>query len=173
MRAIDIHAHPMTKEYFDAFGRFIQSNERMFQRTYVAKSEEEMANDFRRMDHFLGRSDDMVKVRGVNVNPMACLGAIQSDDRTTGEWVCLLDASETDGVLREDMTVHVEARRDAGSAEGLKEHLEGRLKGDLGIAVKVELVPHGSLDEIANVGGREGKAKRLVDRRPQYRSKPA
>ena len=50
MRAIDIHAHPMTKEYFDAFGRFIASNERMFQRTYVAKSEEEMANDFRRDD---------------------------------------------------------------------------------------------------------------------------
>ena len=130
-------------------------------------------SNFRRMDHFLSRSDDMVKVRGVNVNPMALLGAIQSDDRTTGEWVCLLDASETDGVLREDMTVHVKVRRDAGSAEGLKEHLEGRLKGDLGIGVRVELVPHGSLDEIANVGGREGKAKRLVDRRPQYQSKPA
>src|SRR5439155_17181115 len=39
----------------------------------------------RRMDHFLGRSDDMVKIRGTNVFPMACVRAVTSDDRTTGE----------------------------------------------------------------------------------------
>ena len=50
MRAIDIHVHPMTKEYFDAFGKFVASNERMFKRKYVAKTEEEMADDFRRDD---------------------------------------------------------------------------------------------------------------------------
>ena len=50
MRAIDVHVHPMTKEYFDAFGKFVASSERMFKRKYVAKSEEEMADDFRRDD---------------------------------------------------------------------------------------------------------------------------
>ena len=63
--------------------------------------------------------------------------------------------------------------REAGWSSGLKEHREGRLKGDLGIVVRVEFVPDGSLDEIANVGGREGKAKRLVDRRPQYQTRLA
>ena len=43
---------------------------------------------FRRMDHFLGRSDNMVRLRGVNVYPMACLPAVRSDARTTGEWLC-------------------------------------------------------------------------------------
>ena len=125
-------------------------------------------SNFRRMDHFLGRSDDMVKLRGVNLNPMACLNAVQSDERTTGEWVCIAETVERGGVRRDEMTVRIEVRNDAGSAEGLKERMEDLLRSDLGLGVAVELVPRGSLDEIANVGGREGKPKRLVDRRPGY-----
>ena len=64
---------------------------------------------FRRMGHFLGRSDAMVKLRGVNVYPMACLAAIKSDARTTGEWVCVVE--KKDG--RDEMEVRVEVRRDA------------------------------------------------------------
>ena len=125
-------------------------------------------SNFRRMDHFLGRSDDMVKLRGVNLNPMACLNAVTSDERTTGEWVCVAETVERGGVRRDEMTVRIEVRNDAGSAGGLKERMESLLRGDLGLGVTVELVPQGSLDEIANVGGREGKPKRLVDRRPGY-----
>ncbi len=128
----------------------------------------ECGSNFRRMDHFLGRSDDMVKIRGVNLNPMACLNAVQSDARTTGEWICIADAVVKDGLKRDEMTVQIEVRDDAGSAEGLKEKMEDLLKGDLGLGVEIEIVPQGSLDEIANVGGREGKAKRLIDRRPTY-----
>jgi phenylacetate-CoA ligase len=124
----------------------------------------ECGSSFRRMDKFLGRSDDMVKLRGVNVYPMACLPAIKSDPRTTGEWVCVVDRFERDGVIRDEMTVRAEVQRAAPSAEGLKEHLEKRLQGDLGVKVAVELVPEGSLAEVANLG-REGKAKRLLDRR--------
>ena len=125
-------------------------------------------SNFRRMDHFLGRSDDMVKIRGVNLNPMACLNAVQSDERTTGEWVCIAETVDSRGVRRDEMTVQVEVRNDAGAAEGLKERMENLLRGDLGLGVAVELVAQGSLDEVANVGGREGKPKRLIDRRPGY-----
>jgi phenylacetate-CoA ligase len=121
---------------------------------------------FRRMDKFLGRSDDMVKLRGVNVYPMACLRAIKSDGRTTGEWICVVDRSERDGVIRDEMTVRTEVQRSVTNTEGLKEHLEKRLQEDLGIKVAVELVAEGSLAEVANLG-REGKAKRLLDRRFQ------
>jgi phenylacetate-CoA ligase len=121
---------------------------------------------FRRMDKFLGRSDDMVKLRGVNIYPMACLPAIKSDSRTTGEWICVVDRLERGGALREEMTVRVEVQRQVSSIEGLKEHLEKRLQGDLGVKVAVELVEEGSLAEAANLG-REGKPKRLLDRRHQ------
>ncbi len=119
---------------------------------------------FKRMDKFLGRSDDMVKLRGVNVYPMACLPGIKSDPRTTGEWICIVDRSEHGGVIRDDMTVRVEVLRSVPNTEGLQTHLEKRLQGDLGVKVAVELVPEGSLAEAANLG-REGKAKRLLDRR--------
>jgi phenylacetate-CoA ligase len=119
---------------------------------------------FRRMGHFLGRSDAMVKLRGVNVYPMACLPAIKSDERTTGEWVCIVE--KKDG--RDDMEVRVEVKQEAASRDGLKEKLEKRLREDLGVSVRVTLAEQGSLDELANIGGREGKARRLVDRRPGY-----
>jgi phenylacetate-CoA ligase len=116
------------------------------------------------MGHFLGRSDAMVKLRGVSVYPMACLSAIKSDSRTTGEWVCMVERK--DG--RDEMEVRVEVRRDVASCEGLVEKLETRLREDLGVSVRVTLAGQGSLDELANTGGREGKARRLVDRRPGY-----
>jgi phenylacetate-coenzyme A ligase PaaK-like adenylate-forming protein len=76
----------------------------------------------------------------------------------------VVDRFERDGVIRDEMTVRAEVQRSASNAEGLKEHLEKRLQGDLGVKVAVELVPEGSLAEVANLG-REGKAKRLLDRR--------
>jgi len=118
---------------------------------------------YRRMDKFLGRSDQMVKIRGTNVYPMACLGAVRSDSRTTGEWVCVVRRFEREGVLRDEMTVRVEVRRNAGSLDGLREALEKRLHSDLSVKVGVELVDEGNLPE-ANIGV-EGKARRLLDER--------
>ena len=119
----------------------------------------------RKMDHFLGRSDDMVKIRGTNVFPMACVRAVTSDDRTTGEWLCVVERRTSGIDLRDDMTVRVETKGEVGDRESLIHVLEDRLKSDLGIRVTVELVPTGSLAEYTY--GREGKARRLLDRRPR------
>ncbi len=119
---------------------------------------------FKRMDHFLGRSDDMIKLRGVNVYPMACLSAIKSDGRTTGEWICVATRHEAEGAIRDQLVVRVEVRNSSGGIEGLAEQLNHRLHNDLGIKVLVELVEEGSLAPLTGVG-REGKAKRLLDLR--------
>jgi phenylacetate-CoA ligase len=119
----------------------------------------------RKMDHFLGRSDDMVKIRGTNVFPMACVRAVTSDDRTTGVWLCVVERRSAGLDVRDDMTVRVETRADVGDREGLIRVLEDRLKSDLGIRVAVELVPAGSLAQYTY--GREGKARRLLDQRPR------
>jgi phenylacetate-CoA ligase len=123
-----------------------------------------LGSSFRRMDHFLGRSDEMVKIRGNNIYPMACLNAVRSDSRTTGEWICIADRTVVDGVIRDDLTVRIEVAKSASNREGLQEQLESRLRADLGLKVIVELVGEGDLTEIANIG-REGKPKRLLDRR--------
>jgi phenylacetate-CoA ligase len=119
---------------------------------------------FKRMDHFLGRSDDMIKIRGVNLYPMACLSAVKSDDRTTGEWICVATRQEAEGVIRDELVVRVEVKKSTGGMEGLAEHLSQRLHNDLGIKVLVDLVEEGSLAPLTGVG-REGKAKRLLDLR--------
>ncbi|MEE8433422.1 MAG: AMP-binding protein, partial [bacterium] len=123
-----------------------------------------LGTHFRRMDHFLGRSDDMVKLRGTNLYPMGCLSAVRSDPRTTGEWMCIVERHVRNEVIRDEMTVQVEVRRQAGGREGLQEVLEQRLLTDLGVRVAVELVEEGALADVSNLG-REGKPRRLVDRR--------
>jgi phenylacetate-CoA ligase len=105
----------------------------------------------------------MVKLRGTNVFPMACLGAVTGDDRTTGEWLCLVERRESGLDIREEMTVKVEVKEGAVDREGLTAKLQDRLRSDLGVKVAVELVPAGAL--AAYTYGREGKAKRLLDRR--------
>jgi phenylacetate-CoA ligase len=116
-----------------------------------------------KMDHFLGRSDDMVKLRGTNVFPMACVGAVTGDERTTGEWLCVVERKTAGLDIRDDMTVQVEVKAGVSGADDLKAKLEDRLKSDLGVKVIVELVPAGSLASYTY--GREGKARRLLDHR--------
>lgn len=48
MRAVDIHCHPITQQYFDAMDRYTPSLTSLLKRPYYAKTEEEMADDFRR-----------------------------------------------------------------------------------------------------------------------------
>ncbi len=123
-----------------------------------------LGSGMRRLDHFLGRSDDMVKVRGTNVYPMACLNAIRSDPRTTGEWICIAERRVKGDEVRDELIVRVAIRNDAGGIEGLQERLASRLKEDLGLRVEVEFTDERGLDEVANLG-REGKPRRLIDRR--------
>ncbi|MGE4243777.1 phenylacetate--CoA ligase family protein [Ramlibacter sp.] len=122
-----------------------------------------LGSNFKRMDKFLGRSDQMVKIRGVNIYPMACLQAVRSDERSTGEWICVADRFSRSGVLRDEMTVRIELREGAKGLDELREHYERRLHNDLGVKVAVELVPEGGLPE-TNVG-KEGKPRRLIDNR--------
>jgi phenylacetate-CoA ligase len=121
-----------------------------------------LGSNFRRMDKFLGRSDQMVKIRGTNVYPMGCLRAVRSDERATGEWLCVAKRFERSGVLRDELVVRVEVKSDSGPRDGLVDHLTERLRADLGIKPIVELAEEGQLD--TNVG-KEGKPRRLVDER--------
>jgi phenylacetate-CoA ligase len=125
-------------------------------------------SEFRRMGPFLGRSDDMVKLRGTNIYPMACLNAVQSDPRTTGQWLCVVDRVDMGrGEAKDEMTVRVEQADDVVDTDALVADLERNLKEDLGVRVHVELHPAGALAEATNYG-REGKVRRLLDRRPGY-----
>ena len=50
MRAIDVHVHPMDDAYVEASGPFIPAANRMFNGKFSARSDEQIADDFRRDD---------------------------------------------------------------------------------------------------------------------------
>ena len=121
-------------------------------------------SSFRRMEKCLGRSDTMVRIRGNSIWPQSCLPAVKSDDRTTGEWLCVAERMSRDGVIRDEMTVKIEVKHGATGLDELKKKLSDRLKSDLGVSVHVELVGDNALLEYSNRGV-EGKPRRILDKR--------
>ncbi|MCY4318098.1 MAG: phenylacetate--CoA ligase family protein [Alphaproteobacteria bacterium] len=113
--------------------------------------------NFRRMSGFEGRSDNMVKLRGINVYPTAIGTFLDEFEALTGEYVCRVFTDKG----REDMAVIAEAReRSARLAENLAE----RLKRGLGVQVMVELVAPGGTAALTQINERQ-KPVRLVDER--------
>lgn len=111
---------------------------------------------FTRIEGFLGRSDNMVKLRGINVFPHGIAALIEGRSELTGEYVCRVcrDASG-----RDSMTVIIEARAPADSGQ-----LAARLREGLGVEVEVELVPPGGTAALTEIDRRQ-KPIRLIDER--------
>jgi phenylacetate-CoA ligase len=92
----------------------------------------------------IGRTDDMLIVRGVNVFPSAVREVVS-------EFVPLVSGHvlvkpRASGVKQEPpLPVAVELGRDAGDDTGLSEAIRERLRGVLLVQTEVELVPWGSL----------------------------
>jgi phenylacetate-coenzyme A ligase PaaK-like adenylate-forming protein len=66
--------------------------------------------------------------------------------------------------VRDEMTVRVEVRDDAENWDGIAETIGKRLHSDLGLRINIDLVKEDALMEWSN-RGREGKPKRILDRR--------
>jgi phenylacetate-CoA ligase len=117
----------------------------------------------RTMSVFLGRSDEMVKVRGTNVYPLACQSAISKEPRATDEYICIAYYEGEGLARREEMLVRVERRSSSVDAMALAEDLAKALHVDLGVRVQVEIVEPGSLKSLTDIPGSSGKDRRLLD----------
>jgi len=113
----------------------------------------------RRIRGFQGRSDQMVKLRGVNVYPTAIGAHLALHPAATGAYVCRVERRGT----RDEMTVVVEARP-GEERRGLEAELEALLRQKLGVEVAVELVGLGATAPLTELEGRH-KPIRLIDRR--------
>lgn len=110
--------------------------------------------NLRRIEGFLGRSDNMVKIKGINVFPQAVGPVLDALPEFLGEFVCRVAA---DGAF----TVMAEVSRRPPDLAGRMREL---LKRQLGIAVDVELVNRGGTARLSEVDRRQ-KPLRLVDER--------
>ena len=118
----------------------------------------------RRLSTFLGRSDEMVKLRGTNVYPLACQNAVSADDRTTGEYCCVV-SNEGEGLSRrERFVVRIERRSRDVDTGSLRDDLTAALHRDLGVRVGVEIVDPDTLSALTGLGV-QNKVRRLIDLR--------
>ena len=97
--------------------------------------------------HIIGRSDDMIKVKGVNVFPSAVKGVIQSfAPDTTGEFRIVLPHAGP--AFGENLTIKVEGREKLKpeELERLGEKLKRVIREKLVFTPRIEWVPAGSLE---------------------------
>lgn len=117
---------------------------------------------FRRLRGIHGRSDNMVKLRGVNVFPEAIGRLIAEDPETNGEFLCFVERTGRSG--RDEMTVSVERVAQDVNASDLQHRLERRLHEVLSVRVMVKVVAAGELASLTRLK-EVNKPKRLIDRR--------
>lgn len=117
------------------------------------------ARSMRRMRRITGRTDDMVILRGVNLFPTQIEELIFGIRALTPEFHCVLARA---GRL-DTLTVHVECR--TGATPQMRadaaETLTRQIKSHIGVSVTVNVVEPNSMARS------EGKARRLIDNRPQ------
>jgi phenylacetate-CoA ligase len=116
------------------------------------------ARSMRRMEKITGRSDDMIILRGVNLFPTQVEELILCTPDLSPHFQLVLSRP----ARLDELTVRVEARPEAGSAERrarAESELGRRLKENIGITAEVDVVEPGTIERS------QGKAQRVLDLR--------
>lgn len=121
------------------------------------------ARSMRRMGKIVGRSDDMLIIRGVNVFPTQIEELILQHAKLTGQYQLVV----TRNGLLDQLAVRCEVRPDAGAADTasrreIGEWLQHRIKTLVGVSADVEVGLPDSIERTL-----VGKARRVVDKRPK------
>ena len=114
-----------------------------------------------RMARITGRSDDMIRVRGVSVFPSQIESVLLTVDGVEPQYMIVVDRQNA--FASDDLEVWVEVSEDIFSDEmtqmvALQTKLQRELDSVLGIKARIKLV------EPRKLARTEGKAKRVVDR---------
>jgi phenylacetate-CoA ligase len=114
-----------------------------------------------RMHRLLGRTDDLLIIRGVNVFPMQIEQVLTRIEGIQPHYQIVVDRGATH---LDEIEIHVEVEEAifsdvTGNLERLKKTLHDALKSELGLSAIIKLV------EPKSIQRSEGKAKRVIDKR--------
>lgn len=121
------------------------------------------ARTMRRIARIKGRSDDMLIIRGVNVFPSQIEAVLAEDERLAPHYVLEVRRPER----LDELDVVVELRPAVAGSLTQKEqaeierHAEHLIKAHVGVTTTVRAVPAGTIERS------QGKAKRVIDKRPK------
>jgi phenylacetate-CoA ligase len=104
----------------------------------------------------VGRADDMLVVRGVNLFPSAVEQVVRRAEGTTGEYLIVLDADVTDPVTGYLTGIKLRVEVDHGVPADFGERLAAAVRAELTVRCHVEAVPEGTLPRSTH------KTKRVV-----------
>ena len=118
----------------------------------------------RKLHRFLGRADDMLIVRGINVFPSQIEDVLVSMPEIGNYFQVIVDRPKH-GL--DELTIQVEMRDEAFTGEladlsRVQRRVENRLKSVLNVRSRIELLEKGSLPRTA------GKSRKIVDKRDVY-----
>jgi phenylacetate-CoA ligase len=118
------------------------------------------ARSMRRIGRILGRTDDMLIIRGVNVFPSQIEELLLRESLLGPQYQLIVTR---EGRL-DDLEVRAEMREfgDVEEQERLARELQLQIKAWVGVSCSATVLPPGSIERVVL-----GKAKRVIDRRPK------
>ena len=117
------------------------------------------ARTMRRMGKIVGRSDDMLIIRGVNVFPTQIEEIVLGHDKLSGQYQLHVSRQ---GLL-DEVEVHCEMQPGAdGDASEIAGWVQHRVKTLVGISTRVSVLAPDSIERTLT-----GKARRVIDKRPK------
>ncbi|MEO8777874.1 MAG: hypothetical protein ABI389_04300 [Rhodanobacter sp.] len=128
--------------------------------TRVLTTPSSLGLNLRRIEGFLGRSDNMVKIRGINIFPQAMAPILEEHGGFAGEFICVATRDEKG---RDDLAVHIEVNGDLADAK-LSHDFAALLRQRLGVEMSIVLTAPGSLAPLTGLEVRQ-KPIRLIDKR--------
>ncbi len=128
--------------------------------TRVLTTASALGLNLRRIEGFLGRSDNMVKIRGINVFPQALAPILEAHPSYAGEFICEVTR---DAGGRDALTVRIETHAAQDDAAVKAAYVE-LLRARLGVECGVVLEAPGALAQLTGIETRQ-KPVRLIDRR--------
>ena len=122
------------------------------------------ARAFRRLGRIVGRSDDMLIVRGVNLFPTQIEEQIMRDPRLSGNYqIVLTRDGHLDNVeVRCELQSEVSGKLDRDTVREIGRDLQHHIKTVVGISTKINVMEFDSIPRTS-----VGKAKRVIDERPK------
>jgi phenylacetate-CoA ligase len=123
---------------------------------------------FVRMSLIVGRTDDMLIIRGINVFPSQIEAVVMQFAELSPSYQLVvareraLDSLEVRVEVAADAAHPSAPREDAAAAEDLRRRIADRLRGVIGIAARVTLQAPGTLPRSEG-----GKLRRVIDERPK------
>ena len=113
-----------------------------------------------RMENLSGRTDDMLKIRGVNVFPSQIEEVLINTDGIGPNYEIVVERKDHSDILTVKVEVAAEGMMDSYAAlEELEDKIKKKLHMMLGLDCKIQLVSPNTLQRF------EGKAKRVTDLR--------